>query len=350
MFVNTITRHRLGARPGSQAGEAAIVIGLINIMPRAAMRTIESLFRRLLDACHSPAKIHLRLFAPPNRPGDTSDLPQVYEGLNALWESPDSEMPLDALIVTGTEARASLMTNEPCWPVLQKICDWAGENTISSIWSCFSAHAAVLHMDNIHRQLLPEKLSGIFECESASSHPMLKHMPKQWAVPHSRYNNLNPAELAANGYEILSGAPSVGADSFIKQHGKSEFLFLQGHLEYGPEMLLSEYCRDLKRFTLGQSAICPKLPANYIGETALEAIAAMQMSMQSSLDASPSAALLDAVTAKLTFAWQAPARQLFTSWLGYIAAQKSARSSAQLAAAAFTVFPPSETPGCIAHS
>jgi homoserine O-succinyltransferase len=233
---------------------------------------------------------------------------------------------------------------------LQKICDWASENTISTLWSCFSAHAAVLHMDNIHRQLLLEKLTGIFECEKASGHPMLKNMPKRWAVPHSRYNNLNPAELTAAGYEILSGSPSVGADSFIKQHGNSEFLFLQGHLEYAPEMLLSEYCRDLKRFTLGQSAICPKLPANYIGETALEAIAALQMSIQSSLDAPPSAALLDAVTAKLNFDWQAPARQVFTSWLGYIAAQKSARFSAQLAAAAFTVFHPSETPGCIAPS
>jgi homoserine O-succinyltransferase len=176
---------------------------------------------------------------------------------------------------------------------------------------------------------------------------MLKNMPKRWAVPHSRYNNLNAAELAANGYEILSGSPSVGADSFIKRHGNSAFLFLQGHLEYTPEMLLAEYCRDLKRFTLGQSAVRPKLPANYIDGTAL---AAMQMSMQSSLDASPSAAVLDAVTAKLNFGWHAPARQLFTSWLGHIAAQKSARLSAQLTAAAFTVFRPSETPGCIALS
>jgi len=350
VFINTIPRHRQGGPPGFQAGETDIVIGLVNIMPRAAMRTIESLFRRLLNACHSPAKIHLRLFALPNSPGDTAEVPQGYEDLNALWESPDSEMPLDALIVTGTEARASLMTDEPCWPALQKICEWASENTISTLWSCFSAHAAVLHMDNIHRQRLPEKLTGIFECASASSHPMLKNMPKQWAVPHSRYNNLNAAELAANGYEILSGSPSVGADSFIKRHVNSEFLFLQGHLEYTPEMLLGEYCRDLKRFTLGQSAVCPKLPANYIDGADLEALAAVQMSMQSSLDASPSAALLDAVTAKLNVDWQAPAQQLFTSWLGHIAAQKSARLSAQLTAAAFTVFRPSETPGCIAHS
>jgi homoserine O-succinyltransferase len=344
------TPDRRAGRAGAQAGETDIVIGLINIMPPAAMRSIELLFRRLLNGCGLPAKIHLRLFGLPNCPGETADVTQDYEGLNALWESPDSDMKLDALIVTGTEARASLMTDEPCWPALQKICDWAGGNTIATLWSCFSAHAAVLHMDNIHRQLLPEKLTGIFECQRASSHAMVENMPKQWAVPHSRYNNLNTAELAANGYEILSGSPSVGADSFIKRHGKSEFLFLQGHLEYAPEMLLSEYCRDLKRFTLGQIAICPKLPANYIGETALEVITALQMSIRSSVDASPSAALVDAVAAKLKFGWQAPALQLFTAWLGTIAARKSARLSAQLAATNFPVFHPSETPGCTAPS
>jgi homoserine O-succinyltransferase len=345
------TTDRRAGRAGAEAGATDIVIGLINIMPAAAMRSIELLFRRLLNASDLPAKIHLRLFALPNCalpycPGETADVAQDYEGLNALWESPDSGMKPDALIVTGTQARAGLMTDEPCWPTLQKICDWAGEHTIATIWSCFSAHAAVLHMDNIHRQLLPEKLTGIFECERASSHPMLNDMPQRWAVPHSRYNHLNAAELTANGYEILSGSPSVGADSFIKRHGNSEFLFLQGHPEYGPEMLLAEYCRDLKRFTLGQSAICPKLPANYIDETALEAINAIQMSMQSASDATPSAALLDAVTAQLNVDWQAPARQLFTSWLGYIAARKSVR----LHAAAFKVFRPSETPGCIARS
>jgi len=339
-------------RGGNAGNSADIVVGLINIMPPAAMRTIELLLRRLLDGFGASAKLHLRVFALQNSPGDAPNVPQDYEGLDELWESPASARPLDALIVTGTEARARLMTDEPCWPDLQRICDWAGENTISTIWSCFSAHAAVLHMDNIRRQPLGEKLTGVFECEKASSHPIFENMPDQWAVPHSRYNDLNEAALTASGYQILSRSRSAGVDSFIKRHKDSQFLFLQGHPEYGPERLFAEYYRDLKRFTQGQSATRPKLPENYLDQTAMSAFTALQGSMQSRPEAFSQTDFVNAVAACLNIDWQAPAQQLFTSWLCYIADRKTALSGAQFAPAfapsAFTDLHPSETHGCIA--
>jgi homoserine O-succinyltransferase len=350
VFVKPVTQNGANAGNGSRPD---IVVGLVNIMPPAAMRTIELLFRRLLDGFGSPANIYLRVFTLQSSPGEAPNVPPDYEGLDALWDSPDSALPLDALIVTGTEARARLMTDEPCWPDLQKICDWAGQNTISTIWSCFSAHAAVLHMDNIHREPLAEKLTGVFECEKASVHPILKNMPDRWAVPHSRYNNLNEAELAASGYEILSRSGSVGADSFIKQHKNSQFLFLQGHLEYGPERLFSEYCRDLKRFSQGQRTVPPKLPENYLDQTAMTAFAALQGSMQSMPDALSAADFVNAMAACLSIDWQAPAQQLFASWLSYVSDQKSALLNAQLgsqfAPGAFRDLPPSQTAEYVAR-
>ncbi len=347
MLVNALARHRSEQATTSVSARglrgADIVIGLVNIMPNAAMKTIEALFLRLL-ATAAPAKIHLRLFTIQDGPHELSEAPQGYEGLNALWDSPHSEFPLDALIVTGTESRTRLMADEPCWPALRQICDWAGKHTISTIWSCFSAHAAVQHLDNIQREPLAEKLSGIFECERASGHPILKNMPRRWCVPHSRYNNLDTAELEARGYEILSRSTSAGADSFIKQHGNSQFLFLQGHLEYGPEMLLGEYCRDLKRFALGVNATCPRAPENYLDQKSIEAFAALQNSKK----AMSSTDLTNAVTASLNNDWQAQARQLFNSWLSYVAEQKSVFPEVQFPAGAFTIS--SETLGYIARS
>lgn len=352
LFVDPLTA-RPTDEPGAKASirgntGADIVIGLVNIMPPAAMRAIENLFQLLLSACASPGKIRLRLFSLSNsQAAEISCVPQDYESLDDLWDSPDSEHPLDALIVTGTESRARAMQDEPCWPDLQKICDWAGENTISTIWSCFSAHAAVLHLDNIHRQPFPEKLSGIFECEKASNHPIFKNMPAQWPAPHSRYNTLNEAELEANRYEILSRSLTVGADSFTKQHKNSQFLFLQGHLEYGSEMLFSEYCRDLKRFSLGQSAICPTPPQNYFDQTALDAFNAATPDMLSSAD------FINTVTGRLSNDWQSPARRLYTAWLSFIGEQKTsaAHASALLSApfAAFNALGSSETHAHIAQ-
>jgi homoserine O-succinyltransferase len=353
LFVDPDT-HRAGP-PGaniSSSGNngAALVIGLVNIMPPAAMRTIENLFRLLLNACASPGNIHLRLFSlSGGKPAEACGAPPDYESLNDLWDSPESEQPLDALIVTGTESRARSMEDESCWPDLQRICDWAGENTISTLWSCFSAHAAVLHLDNIHRQPFPEKLSGIFECKKASNHPIFKNMPAHFPAPHSRYNNLSEAELKAAGYEILSKSPLTGPDSFIKQQKNSQFLFLQGHLEYGAEMLFSEYCRDLKRFALGQSVICPKPPQNYFDPTALAAFAAATPEVLSSTD------FINSVTARLSSDWQAPARRLYTAWLGLISEQKAiaARDStlldAPFAAGAFNSLRSSETHAHIAQ-
>jgi homoserine O-succinyltransferase len=320
MFVDPQTRREghPGTAIGPSGNDGALVIGLVNIMPAAAMRTIENLFRLLLNACASPDKIHLRLFCLSH--GGTAGscgAPQDYETVNDLWDSPESEYPLDALIVTGTESRARSMADEACWPDLQKICDWAGDNTLSTIWSCFSAHAAVLHLDNIHRQPYLEKLSGIFECEKASDHPIFRHMPPHWPAPHSRYNHLSEAELLAAGYEILSKSPITGPDSFCKRYKNSQFLFLQGHLEYGPEMLGSEYCRDLKRFALGQSLICPKPPQNYFDRAALAAFAAATPEMLSSTD------FIHTVTAGLSGDWQAPARRLYTAWLAFIGEKKA---------------------------
>jgi homoserine O-succinyltransferase len=305
----------------SAAGDTDIVIGLINIMPPGAMKTAETLFRHRLNAFSTPCKIHWRLFAL-DRSSDpaakTSAAPQYYEGLDALWESPNSGRKPDALIVTGTESKARLMTDEACWPDLQKICDWAGENTISTLWSCFSAHAAVLHMDNIHREPFFEKLSGIFECEKTADHPIFQNMPAQWSVPHSRYNNLNEAGLVANGYEILSRASGFGADSFTKQYINSQFLFLQGHPEYATATLSSEYFRDLKRFAHGQSSRSPRPPQNYFDESSLAIFDAGLLP-----DALSSAEFGAAVTARLANAWDAPAQQLFAGWLSYIAERKT---------------------------
>ena len=67
---------------------------------------------------------------------------------------------LDGLIVTGTEPRAPLLQEEPYWPTLTKVVDWAEEHTVSTIWSCLAAHAAVLHLDSVQRRPLRKKHQG----------------------------------------------------------------------------------------------------------------------------------------------------------------------------------------------
>ncbi len=260
--------------PAERGGN--LVIGLVNMMPNAALATSLQ-FRRLLR----PSGAKLRVFAP-------TGAGQGHESIDALWAAE-----LDGIIVTGCEPLAACMSREPAWPLLQTLVDWAADHVAAAVWSCLAAHAAVYRLDGLQRQPLAAKLSGIFPCQKLSPHPVLQAMPPRWLVPHSRRNGLREEALRDAGYTILSGSPAVGVDSFLKPHGRSLFLFLQGHPEYGATTLQGEYRRDLKRFAAGDAAEPPQPPA---GAT---------------------------LAAGAAPPWESPARALYAGWLNAVTARQA---------------------------
>ncbi len=329
LLVEVPLRRQRHDRANDQAHpvpQSDIVIGLVNIMPPNALKATENMFRRLLHSSSRNRNVHLRLFTSGNFAAGMhgqSVVPPHYENLDALWQANTGALPVDALIVTGTEPRAALMQDEPSWPQLQKICDWAAENTVSTLWSCFAAHAAVLHIDGIRRQRRGEKLSGVFECRKASEHSLLQAMPPQWSVPHSRFNGLDAAELSAANYQILSHAPYLGVDSFVKRYGNSEFLFFQGHPEYERQTLFGEYQRDCRRFAAGESLNYPNFPENYFDPETILAIERLREGAQRPPESLFPPEFVKTVISKLVDHWRTPARQLVGAWISFIAEQKS---------------------------
>jgi len=293
---------------------ASIVIGLVNNMPPSAMAATTKHFTDFVRLATHEGEVRFRYFSLSNfRRGD-----DYYEDIDALWKSN-----LDGLIVTGAEPRAASMTGEPLWPMLKRLVDWAGENTISTIWSCFAAHAAVFRLDGLKRQRFDEKLSGVFQCTKVAEHSVVSAAPPQWPVPHSRYNTISEDLLKQSGYTVLSRGPQIGADTFLKQSHNSLFLFFQGHPEYGRETLFREYCRDIDRFLSGQRRSYPKIPEGYFTQDIIGRFATLE---EKALRA-PSAELLFAFDESLATAtehsWQEPAQRWSSGWLSYIAAQKS---------------------------
>ncbi len=205
----TVFTASVPSRESLSGDNDRIVIGLVNNMPDAALRTTERQFDELLTAASSNFLVHLRLFSVPEVPrseAGRAHIDQHYEDISQLWESR-----LDGLIVTGTEPHTPDLADEPYWSALTKLIDWAEAQTISTAWSCLAAHAAVFHIDGIGRRALCQKLSGVFECEKITGHPIVNAAPTRWRLPHSRYNELPEAALASSGYQILSRSPDVGA-------------------------------------------------------------------------------------------------------------------------------------------
>jgi homoserine O-succinyltransferase len=292
-----------------------LVIGLVNIMPPAAMAATDRQFTRLLTAAAGPNEMTLRRFAAAGAlPG--------YEPLHDVFDAR-----LDGLIVTGTEPQAARMEDEPCWPALEKLVGWAGTHTFSTIWSCFSAHAAAFRLSGLPRTRFTRKLSGVFTCHKATEHRVTSAMPPHWPVPHSRYNFLEMNALIDAGYLILAESPAFGADSFMKQHHESLFLFLQGHPEYGRDNLFAEYRRDVKRFLHGQYADHPEIPAGCCNGPTLAAL----LELKARARHEPDAGILQALDGLPRPAhapdWQAPATLLYAGWFSLILERKFAKNT-----------------------
>jgi len=248
---------------------APLVIGLVNNMPDGALKTTERQFKGLLRAAAGERAIRVRLFSlpeAPRAPEIRAYINEHYETFDELWTSR-----LDGLIVSGTEPRTAVLSDEPYWNTLTKLVDWAQDHTISTVWSCLAAHAAVYHLDGIGRQKFAEKLSGVFDCAKVAEHRIVADTPALWCIPHSRSNDLPEAALVAAGYQVLSRSNLAGADMFMKQ-GKSLFLFLQGHPEYDQGTLLREYQRDVGRYLRGERDAYPQLPRDYLDADAADAM------------------------------------------------------------------------------
>jgi homoserine O-succinyltransferase/O-acetyltransferase len=257
-------------RPGPAVdlrGRNCLTIGLVNNMPDAACEATERQFLKLLRAASSDVVVLLKLFsiaAVPRSEATRADLAGRYRDIAELWNAP-----LDGLIVTGTEPIAADLKDEPYWNAVCDLIDWACTNTISAVWSCLAAHAAVLYADGIARRRLAGKLSGVFDCEAAGAHPLLAGMVPLLRVPHSRLNDLPQAGLLASGYRVLTRSTAAVVDAFAKeQDGGSLFVFFQGHPEYDADSLLREYRRDVGRFLRGEAGAYPEAPQNYFGSAA----------------------------------------------------------------------------------
>jgi homoserine O-succinyltransferase/O-acetyltransferase len=318
MPLLSASRSAQERRPRAAADDP-LVIGVVNNMPDAALQTTERQFRELLSAA-SHNSVWLRFFSLPELPradASRAHISQHYEDISELWTSH-----LDGLIVTGTEPRAPVLADEPYWPTLAKLVDWAEEHTISTVWSCLAAHAAVLHIDGINRRAFREKVSGVFDCKKAAHHTIVAGTPSRWRVPHSRCNELSEEALISRGYSILSRLPGAGPDMFVKQR-KSLFLFMQGHLEYDSGALLREYRRDIRRFLAGERDSYPEMPCGYFDQDTAAALAGFRRQALENRSIDLLSRFPAIAEEKLAYPWLGPAVRIYGNWLSYLAEHKS---------------------------
>ena len=303
---------------GSGHNRAAVHVGLVNNMPDAAMRATELQFARLLKEAAGSLDVRLRLFSMRSIPRGEQTLSRMdgfYDDAAFLQASN-----IDALIITGAQPSAADLRDEPYWAELAHLIDWAEIGTISTLFSCLAAHAAVLHLDGISRRALPAKLSGIYDSMRIEDDPMFFSTGVHVPVPHSRRNDIAESDLLAKGYRVLSRLQNGQVDIFTREPpGHSRFVLFQGHPEYDLGTLGREYLRDMGRFLRGESDERPSVPENYFDRATESELMDMRGRTESDL-----AGYTEIVTGALPLkAWRANTVRLFANWLTLVAAAKA---------------------------
>ena len=312
--------------PRSQVspGAGQVDIGFVNNMPDSGFEATERRFAELLEEAAGDVPVYLHLYTT----ADVNRFEHAQERVRNLYRPIDAlrEASCDAVIVTGTEPHKADLRDEPYWAGLTQVIDWAERNTISAIFSCLAAHAAVLHRDGIPRHWLARKCTGVFEETVSSGHPLtlgISAVP----IPHSRWNNLREDDLVAAGYSVLMKSADAGVGAFVK-HTQCLSVFFQSHFEYNADTLWREYRRDVRRYLRGECQTYPEAPLNYFdGPTSRLA----EKSRDRVLSAVDRTSLMsdDAFLAAEPLvhnAWRSAGVGIYRNWLRYILAVKQQRS------------------------
>jgi homoserine O-succinyltransferase len=288
------------------------------------MEATERQFRALLEAGADGLVVRLSFFVLPEIPRSQEVqrcIARRHSPIASIWNRH-----LDGVIVTGTEPLTQNLRDEPYWETLTRLFNWAGENTWSSVWSCLAAHAAVLHLDGIERSRLGEKLSGVFASAGVLNDRLTIGCPPRLWMPHSRWNEIPEAPLAACGYRVLSRSKEAGVDAFLKEQ-KSLFVCFQGHPEYDADSLLLEYRRDIRRFLKNERDHYPAMPSGCFDE---HDTAQLNVLHQRALAERSEEIIADFPMAQLTHkarnTWRPAAVRIYRNWLLEISRRKASKA------------------------
>lgn len=255
-----------------------IEIAILNLMP--TKETTETQLIRLLS--NSPLQINVTLIKTDSyEPTHVSigHMIRFYKSLDEI-----KKMKFDGMIVTGAPVETIPFEEVKYWNELEQIFDFADKNVTSTIYICWGAQAALYHKFKIAKQVLPDKLFGVYPAHAVVANDMLlKGMDDTFYIPTSRHTCIDEIALK-NTPKIKVLAESDEAGVMIAKTVDNKSFFFTGHSEYDRFTLLNEYVRDLEK------GLPIQKPVNYF--------------LGDSLD-------------KVDMKWRSTANLLFYNWLNY---------------------------------
>lgn len=293
-------------------------IGLLNIMPDAALEATERQFFRLVGACNQIAQFHVHPFTIDGleRGAEAkSHIAQYYETFEQIKLDG-----LDALIISGANVTHAHLSEENFWLPLTEVFDWAKQHVTSILCSCLATHALIEYCYGIERTPQDKKCWGVFSHKVLErTHPLVAEINTRFDVPHSRFNEIYQQDMEQKGMTVLAASQQAGAHLAVSSDG-IRAVFFQGHPEYDDLSLLKEYKREVVRFFNNQRKDYPPYPENYFDMEAKQILAEYKELVITAKDKKLSLASFpeQAILSHLDNTWRDTAKAVFNNWLGKV--------------------------------
>lgn len=207
--------------------------------------------------------------------------------LNKFYNTFDDlkENTYDGLIITGAPVEQMAYEEVDYWSELCKVMEWSKTNVTSTFHICWGAQAGVYYHFGLNKQILPQKLFGIYKHDISNRKiPLLRGFDDHFYAPHSRHTTVLAEDIhACEELVVLAESEEAGVLLCMTRDGKQ--IFVMGHLEYDRMTLDQEYKRDLSK------GLDIQLPKNYYPA--------------------------DDCEQKPNLLWRAHSNILYTNWLNY---------------------------------
>ena len=192
----------------------------------------------------------------------------------------------DCMIVTGAPVEHLEFEEVDYWKELCEIMEWSKTHVYSVMHICWGAQAGLYYHYGIKKQMLSEKMFGIFTHHLEDEYDFLTNgFDEYHFTPHSRHTKIDEeALLKDKRLVVLSKGEKTGSNIIVTKDYRQ--IFVTSHFEYGVETLSQEYFRDLNE---GKPI---HIPENYF--------------------------LNDDPEQKPILKWRSHANLLYRNWLNYV--------------------------------
>lgn len=295
-----------------------IHIGILNMMPDAALEATERQFFRLISESNQIAQFHVHPFTLPELARGKEAEAHVkkhYETFESIRQEG-----LDALIITGANVTHPNLSDENFWEPLIEVIEWGYNNVTSILCSCLATHAVMQFWYQQKRTKLPKKCWGVFSHEVVDrTHPLVHGINTRFDVPHSRFNEISRRQFDDAGLRVLVESKTAGVHLAVSED-LFRIVYFQGHPEYDINSLLKEYKREVLLFIANKRDDFPPFPDNYFTLQVQAILTEYQERLLESLSNSSNTPEFPEtlIRSLLHNTWHDSAEAVINNWIGFV--------------------------------